>query len=214
MAVYDFEEQEQLSQLKAWWEQYGRLVTVVAVAAAIASVGWQGWRWYQGKQSAEAGALYFAVQQAASHGEPQKARDAAGRIIDNYSGTVYADLAALVSANAQFAAGDLKNARVQLEWAAEHGNDPALRELARLRLATVLLQDGALDQALARLGSAPAGPLKARFDDLRGDVLAAQGKTAEAKAAYQAALDAAGQEAKGSDALRQIIRVKLEGLGG
>ncbi len=57
MAVYDPEEQEQISELKAWWAQYGTLVTTLAVVAALASVGWQGWQWYQNRNAAEAGAL-------------------------------------------------------------------------------------------------------------------------------------------------------------
>ena len=44
MAVYDLEEQEQISELKAWWAQYGNFVVTLAVVAALASVGWQGYR--------------------------------------------------------------------------------------------------------------------------------------------------------------------------
>ena len=40
MAAFDLEEQEQISQIKGWWEQFGTLVTGAAVAAALASVGW------------------------------------------------------------------------------------------------------------------------------------------------------------------------------
>ena len=66
MAAYDLEEQEQISQIKAWWDTYGNLVTGIALAAAVAAVGWQGWNWYQGKQSGEASVLYAAVQKAAA----------------------------------------------------------------------------------------------------------------------------------------------------
>ena len=80
MAAFDLEEQEQISQIKGWWEQFGTLVTGAAVAAALASVGWQGWQWYQGKQSAEASALYGVLQKAASEKNTQKAREAAGTL--------------------------------------------------------------------------------------------------------------------------------------
>lgn len=214
MAVYDLEEQEQISELKAWWSQYGKLVTAIAVAAAVTSVGWQGWQWYRNKVAAEAGAVYYSLQQAAAGQDAQRARDAAGRLIGDYGGTAYAQLGALLSASVQFAKGDLDNARTQLEWAADKGADPALRELARLRLAAVLLQQGAKDQALERLQPVPPGAYRARFEDLRGDVLAAQGKASEARAAYQAAIEAlaiAGDEAV---TLREVVRVKLESLEG
>ena len=213
MAVYDLEEQEQISELKAWWEQYGKLVTTIALAAALASVGWQGMKWYQSKQAAEAGGLYFAVQQAARAGDAQKAREAAGKIIENYAGTTYAEMAALVSADAQVAAGDTQNARAHLEWLAAKGSDPVLRDIARLRLASVLLDAGSHTEALAQLEQAPVTALAGRFADLRGDVQAAAGNTAAARAAYQAALDAlAAGGGEGADTLREVVRVKQQAL--
>ncbi|BAL23147.1 tetratricopeptide repeat protein [Azoarcus sp. KH32C] len=215
MAAFDLDEQEQISELKAWWTQYGKLITTLAVAAALASVGWQGYQYYRNKQGAEAGALYFVVQQAAQRGDAQKAREAAGQVIEKYSGTVYAEMAALTSAGAQMAAGDAKNAKLQLEWVLDKGSDPALKDLARLRLASLLLDDGAYDEALKRLETAPGAALKARFEDLRGDVLAAAGKFPEARSAYQAAIDAlAADQAEGGDSLREIVRVKQQALEG
>jgi predicted negative regulator of RcsB-dependent stress response len=214
MAVYDLEEQEQISELKAWWAQYGKLVTALAVAAAVASVGWQGWQWYQGRQAAEAGALYHGVERAAGEGDSQKARELTGKLIGNYGGTAYAQMAALLSASVQFERGDLDNARAHLEWASKDGRDPALRDIARLRLAAAMLQQGKLDDALKALDVPVAAPLQARFADLRGDVLAAQGKTAEARTAYRAALDAIANGGEGAAALREVVRVKLDALEG
>ncbi|MCK6387535.1 YfgM family protein [Zoogloea sp.] len=215
MAAFDLEEQEQISQIKGWWEQFGTLVTGVAVAAAIASVGWQGWQWYQGKQSAEASALYGVLQKAASEKNAQKAREAAGTLLEKYNGTAYADMAALLSAKVQAEAGDLKNARVPLAWAASNASDPALRELARLRLATVMFDDKAYDEALAQLQAPTDESLTARFADLKGDILLAQGKREEARAAYKAVVSALEKATKSeSAALREIAQAKLDAVGG
>jgi len=215
MAVLDLEEQEQISELKAWWTQYGKFVTAIAVAAALASVGWQGFQYYKNKQAGDAGALYFAVQQAAQQGDAQKAREAAGQIIGKFPGTAYAEMAALISAGVQVSAGDTKNARAHLEWLLDKGSDDAVKDIARLRLATLLLDEGAHEEALARLATSPAPALKARFEDLRGDVLAAGGKVAEARSAYQGALDALALDgAEGGETLREVIRVKQQALEG
>jgi predicted negative regulator of RcsB-dependent stress response len=214
MAVYDLEEQEQISELKAWWAQYGTLVTTLATVAALAAVGWQAWQWYQNRNSAEASAMYFAVEKAVERQDAQKARDAAGQLIGQQGSTAYAQLGALLSAGLQFDKGELDNARTQLEWAADKGKDPALRDLARLRLAAVLLQKGEFDGALTRLEPAPLDAYKARFADLRGDVLAAQGKPAEARAAYQAAIDALAGADEQATTLREVVRLKLESLEG
>lgn len=214
MAAFDLEEQEQISQIKGWWEQYGKLVTALVIVVALASVAWQGWNWYVSKRSAEASALYDAVQQAAAEHNAQKAREVAGTLIEKYGATSYADLAALLSAKVQVEAGDLKNARVPLAWAAEKANDPALRSLAKLRLATVLLDDKAYDEALAQLAK-PDDELAARYADLKGDILMAQGKPAEARVAYKAAVEALGNASKVESAtLREVAQAKLDALGG
>ena len=51
----------------------------------------------------------------------------------------------LVSARAQVAAGDLKTARAQLAWAVDSVDDDGLRDLARLRLAIIMLDEKAFD---------------------------------------------------------------------
>ena len=215
MAAFDLEEQEQISQIKGWWEQYGKLVTAVAVAAALASVGWQGWNWYQGKQTLEASALYDQLQKAAGERNAPKAREAAGVLIDKYSGTAYAGLAALLSAKVQLEAGDAKNARVPLAWAAEKAGDAALRDLARLRLATVMFDDKAYDEALAQLQAPSDEGFAARFADLKGDVLLAQGKKEEARTAYKAAVTALEKATKAEAVtLREIAQAKLDAVGG
>lgn len=213
MAVYDLEEQEQISQIKAWWEQYGKFVTAILLTAAVASVGWQGLKWYQSKQANEAGTLFFAVQQAAQQSDAAKAREAAGQIIEKFPRTAYAEMGALLSAGVQFAASDSRNARAHLEWLANNGRDPTLKDLARLRLATILLNDGEYAPALAQLEQAPASALKGRFEDLRGDVHAVQGNYDQARRAYQAALEALSvQGTEAAAGLQDVIRIKLEAL--
>jgi predicted negative regulator of RcsB-dependent stress response len=213
MAVYDLEEQEQISQLKAWWQDNGRFVVAVVLAAAIGSVGWQGYQWYRDKQANEASALFHLVEKAAEGGDAARAREAAGQLIDRFGSSGYAQMAALISANVQFDQGDRQNARAHLEWLASRGDDPALRDLARLRLAAVLLHEGAHAQALAQLEKAPMPALKPRFEDLRGDILAEEGKSEQARGAWQAALDALGSSPeRAADPLHQVIRSKLESL--
>ena len=135
-------------------------------------------------------------------------RDAAGSILEKYAGTAYASLAALVSAKANYQAGDLKTARAQLQWAVDHARQEELRAIARLRLATVLMDDNAYDEALKMVEAKPAEGFDALFSSMRGDILSAQRKRAEARTAYKAAVD------KTTDAaFRETLRLKLDALG-
>lgn len=222
MAVYDLEEQEQLAEMKAWWKQYGNLVTGLVVAASLAIVLWQGWNWYQNRQTAQASAVFAVVQRAAAENDGQRLKAATGELLENFSRSAYAPLGALIAAKASFDAGDLKTAKLQLTWVAEHGKDE-LKDLARLRLAAVLLDEQAYDEALKQLDGKPGVAYAPRYAEARGDVLLAQGKKAEAKAAFLAALSALEANAKsGGSSLqnaranapyRQALEQKADALG-
>jgi predicted negative regulator of RcsB-dependent stress response len=218
MATYDLEEQEQLDELKTWWKMYGNLVTGILVALALAVVAWQGWNWWQRNQAVQASAIYSGLQTAAGQKDARRARELAGELIDKYSATAYAGMGALVAARAQVDAGDAKNARSQLAWAAENAKDPGLRELARLRLAAVMLDEKAYDEALKQLAAEPAASFAPRFAELRGDILAAQGKVAEARSAYDASLEkfdvlAKSDENRQRSGYKEVVLAKRDALG-
>ena len=127
-------------------------------------------------------------------------------------------MAALLSARVQVEAADLKAAKVQLVWAQEHASDVELRDLARLRLASLLLEEKGYDEALNVLTATPVAAFAPRFAEMKGDVLALQGKPTEAKAAYQEALNkldelqkvAANDQAKAN--YRELVLTKMESL--
>ena len=207
----DLEEQEQVEELKAWWKQHGGMIAAVVVAAAVGFAGWQGWRWYQGNQAAHASALYETLTKAVQANDAKALRDAAGTLVESYPRTLYASLGALVAARYYFDRNDPKNAKAQLAWVIEHAWSQDFKDLARLRLAAVQLDEKAYDEALKVLAAKPEPPFEWMFDDLRGDVLAAQGKGADARAAYQSAI---GKGQLQDDAARERIQMKLDALGG
>jgi predicted negative regulator of RcsB-dependent stress response len=215
MAAFDLEEQEQIATLKAWWDKWGTIVTTAAVVLAVSVVGWRGWEWHKGKQGAEASVVYASLMQAVEAKDAQKIREASGVIAERYGSTAYADMSALLAAEAQAAAGDRANAKTKLEWAAEKGNDPMTRDLARLRLAAVLIDEKAYDAAIKQLSVKPNKAFAVRYADLRGDALIAQGKSADALAAYKEALDALGADSdQGAQEMKSVLELKIDALGG
>lgn len=218
MASYDLEEQEQLDELKTWWKQYGNLVTAVLAAVAVAAVAWQGWHWYQRNQAVQASMIYAGIEQAAGRRDVKQVRQLAGELIDKFPRTTYAAMGALLSGKVQVETDDAKNAQAHLQWAADNAKDDALRNLAKLRLAALLLDDKAYDAALKVLDSNVSPAFAARADELKGDVLASQDKKPEARAAYEAALNALEtQEKDGAPgqhrAYRDLLQTKLDSLG-
>jgi predicted negative regulator of RcsB-dependent stress response len=207
----DLEEQEQVAELKAWWKQHGTMIVVVLAAAALALAGWQGWRWHQGSQSAQAGALFDALARGAQTGDAKAVRDASGSLVENYPGTLYASMGALTAARFHFDRNDLKSAKAQLQWVVERSSSEDFRDLARLRLAAVLLDETSHEEALKLLDAPHAAAYDAQYAALRGDVLVAAKRPADARAAYQAALEKAGRQ---DGAFRDSVRMRLEALGG
>jgi len=206
----DLEEQEQVAELKAWWRQHGNLIVSALLAAALAFAGWQGWRWYSASQAVQAAAQFEALAKAAQAGDAKALRDAAGTLIESYPRTLYASMGALVAARFHFDRNDLKAAKTQLQWVVESAPSEDFRDLARLRLAAILLDEKAHDEALKALDAKHSAAYDSQFAALRGDVLVAKSQPAEARAAYQLALDRAGKE---QSAFRESVRMRLEALG-
>src|SRR5712692_7620962 len=147
MAVYDLEEQEQIDEIKAWWKQYRGLILLVVIVAAVTVGGIQGWRYYQNQQALEAGELYLQLQGAVSSGDQKKVQDIAAVLAEKYPHTGYAAFAALAGAKAAFDSGDTAGARTRLQWVVDNGRDDEMRDVARLRLAAVLLDEKQYDAA-------------------------------------------------------------------
>lgn len=210
MATYDLDEQERLDELKAWWKRWGTAL-MIGVAVAIAAVaGWRYWQNHQIRQTLEAASVYERLTQSLAASDSKAARDAGSMLIDQYENTAYAPRAALLLAKLNVVGKDLKSAQTQLEWAAANSREPAVKDLARLRLAGVQLDQKQYDAALKTLSASHSDAFAPRFDDLRGDVLVAQGKQADARAAYQSAFAALPED----NPYRSIVELKLDSVGG
>jgi len=209
--AYDLDEQEQLDQLKAWWNKYGTLVLTVLIIATAVIGGWRAWQWYEGHQSSQARGYFEALEEAGrSQGEESVARiNAAMKTLrSEYAATDYAARGALVAASALAARKDVSGARAQLEWLSQTKH-AALVPVSRLRLAALFLDQKEYEAALAQLKDAPPS-FEGLFADRRGDVLAAQGKPAEAKKAWSDAMNLLGA----TNPLTPVVKLKLDALGG
>jgi predicted negative regulator of RcsB-dependent stress response len=206
---YDFEEQERIAELKAWWEDNRVYVFGAVIAAALAFGAWQGWKHWQVRQDEAAAALFLPVGDALKTGDPKKVGDAAQKVIAGHPGSFYASQAALIAAKAAFDAGNLDEARKQLEWAMDKGAE-VHRGVARVRLAAVLLEQKKYDEALRVLDGSQDAGFAALSADMRGDVMFAQGRADEARAAYKLAIE----KSDARNPVKSIAQTKLNALGG
>ena len=205
----DLEEQEQLDQLKTFWKQYGNVVTWVLIAALAAYAGWNGWNWWQREQAAKSGAMFDQLDKAAQAGDADQAGRVFADMKDRSPRTTFTQQGGLLAAKVQFAKGQTDAALATLAWVAANAPEAEYQTVARLRAAGVMMDQKKYDEALKQLDAATATEFEALVADRRGDVLLAQGRKDEAKAAYTKAWQAMDAKIE----YRRLIDAKLTALG-
>ena len=206
--AYDLEEQEQLDEFKAWWEKNGKMAINVVLAALIGYASYTVYNFYQNKKAVEASELYQALVTT----EITKTADIktqSAKLMDSFSGTPYAGRAAVFAAKANFAANDDKSAKAQLEWATKNATEGAVKAIAGLQLAGLLFEQKSYDDALTVLSAISDKGYEGLKANMQGDIYLVQGKQADAKKAFEIALQNLDAQGK----LHQYTQQKLESLG-
>lgn len=201
-------DEEQVERIKKWWSDNGSSVIAGLVIGVGGLMGWRYWVDYQENTAAEASTNFVSMVSALENRDNEKAIASADIILQNYSSTAYADLARLSLARAFVEAKEYDKAVSQLQSLVNSKPDTALEMLARRRLAAVLYQQGKLDDALKVLKVNFPEPFAAAFEELQGDILAAQGNKTSARDAYQRA-----RLAQPAVANPQFLQQKLDDLG-
>lgn len=206
MELYNSED-EQVEALKAWWDKNGKSLIIAIVVVLLGVFGWKSWQQQQHTE-AENGALALQQVMDALKSNPDGALEAGRSLTGKYPGTVYATMASLAMARIEVEKGNLDSAAAHLQAALQGAKQPELQQLARLDLARVLLAQGKKDEALRQLMTGQAGSMQAAYDELRGDILLAQGKPAKARDAYINALTGFSDSAE----KKELVQLKLDDL--
>ena len=204
----DLEEQEQLDQLKAFWKDYGNLVTWVLVLVLGAFAAWNGWNLYQRDQGAKAGSLYDELDRAAQANDSDTATRIFADMKERYPRATFTQQGGLVAARVAVQKSQLDAAIASLAWVADKG-EAEYRAIARLRLAGLLLDTKKYEDALKQLDAVDAPEFAALAADRRGDILLSQGKSADAQAAYLKSWTAMDPKLD----YRRLVEAKLNLLG-
>lgn len=207
--AYDLEEQESLDQLKAWWEKWGNLVTTVVTVICVAFAGFNGWKLYQRNQGTKATAAYVQLQNAVVHNDVKNIKSLADGIKKDYSGHVFAVLAAFTSASQAQMNGKLDEARDELLWVINSGSHPEYETVARIRLAGIELDRKDLKSAMKVLSECkPTEDEILSYKDRLGDVYYAMGDYAKAKQVWT---EAQAKDPNGAN-LGALIALKLDSV--
>jgi len=213
----DLEEQEQLDQLKAFWQKYRNLIIGVLTAALFAYAAYSGYQWWRNSQAAQASQLYDTMIVAISKSDKDQSLRAADDLQKQFGRTPYASMASLVAAKIASDAGDAPKAIEYLRWTAKNASNAGYEALGKLRLVSQLIEQGAekdFAEADAILKDKPINGFEALWLERRGDWYLAQKNTAQAKVSYQDAWKKLDQAKEFPEEARRLLKVKLDAVGG
>jgi predicted negative regulator of RcsB-dependent stress response len=204
----DLSELERLEAAKKWWHENYKSILLGAFIAVVVVGGWRYWQHRTQTRNEAASAMFGDLARALQKHDDAAALKTGGQIMDQYGDTAYAAHAALALGQLQASANKYPESEKMLQWAMDHGVDPGLQLLARLRMGRVQLAAGDTKGALATLDAPDAGGFAPLFDELRGDASVKLGDTEKARAAYKKALDA------WTDTLgdKSVLQMKLDSL--
>lgn len=201
-------EREQVEAIKQWWRDNGKGIVLGLVIGLGGLAAWRYWNDTQDIKATNASITYEQFLNLTVQGSTREARDTGQSILDNYPKTTYARLAALLLAKLDVDDGKLDDAKQRLQWVIDNQGGPELVALARARLAQIVLAEGKPEAALSTLEQIE--PARAgQFAEVRGDILAALDRKADAAGAYEAARKLLTDS--GTDP--RVLELKIESLG-
>ena len=197
----DNTEEEQVEQIKKWWNSNGKQIIVGAVIGLAGIWGWNTYSDYQDKQSLNARGLYL------SYASDSNNLGAYDKLTTDFSSSTYSDQAILLMAKYLFDAGSYAQALGVIKPLI---NNPSsvIANTATLRVASIYLQQGQHDQALSILEGQSEDGFSGLVFSLMGDIYLDLGNHLEAQKYYSLAIDNVAENSNFS----QLIQIKLDDL--
>lgn len=206
MSTYQTEE-EQVEAIKTWWKENGKSVIGGVVLGLAVVGGGKGWLEYQRIQAENASASFENFSQAALDDNLETALQRGDALLKEYKGSTYALFTALELARLQYEAGDKDKAKTELQWVLDNSKREAISQLAKIRLARLMLDMKAYDDAASLTANPAEDAYLGEFLSIQAEVKLAQGDRDAARAAFSRALEKGVSNP-------QLVRMKLTELGG
>lgn len=203
-------DEEQVEELKRWWEKNGKFVIIAGIVIVASLVGRQAWQNFEVASLSKASAQYQTLMDELESGQLDSVTQRAKTLEQGSADLVYSVLAALAAAKAHVEKGDNEAAADQLRWALENAKTEKLKHVVRLRLAKVLIAQGKLDEALTHATVPQQGTFSSQYSIVKGDIYLKKAEIESAKTAYRAALS----DTNLGPQMRNFVQTKLDDLGG
>lgn len=200
-------EQEQIELLKNWIKQYSLVILAGVLIAIIGISGWRYWQQRQAKILTRASTLYDEMLTKRAQGESE-ATTTAKKLYDRYPKTVYGQIAALMLAKEAIDNKNYSLAEKQFHMIIKQSHIASFRQIARLRLARMLLLEQKQNDAIKTLEKVEDKNFNGLINEVRGDAYFAIKNIEMAREAYKQALT----ELPNSETIRPLLQMKYDNL--
>lgn len=202
-------EEQQWEAIKDWWRKNGKQLIAIFVISLAIGLAWRYWQGHQLEKKQQASQLFdqlVSTQQA----DPNSTLipRITSELENDYASTPYAAAGALIEAKNAVSKNDLPLAEKKLRWVIDHAKPADVKAVAAIRLARVLAAEKKWDEALSVLEKNSEKSYAPAMEQVKGDIYLAQGKTKEARTAYQNALNGMPT----STPLKKYVQMQLNQL--
>lgn len=190
MAEEYLTDDEQLEAVKHMFKEYAPWIIGGLVLGLGGWYGIQFYRSHQNERALQAAAQFEQMTFAMQADDRNKSRAIADGLVKDFPSSPYADQAQLAIARMSVEDGHSADAVAPLTQVMDNSKDAELKQIARLRLARVLIDQGKPDDAIKLLAAGTPASFAGRYHEVHGDALYAKKDIAGAIAEYNAALSA------------------------
>ena len=181
-------EKEQIEQIRNWWTVYGGYVILGVAAGALLLFGINYYQNSKLQSQIEASSLYQELTDYVVDGDLDDAEVVAGRLHAEFSDTPYSAQAKLAIARLYMDKNRDQDAADALQELLAGSSGAALKHVARLRLAKILLYQDKAQEVVDLLEGQEDAAFAAAYGEVLGDAYHALDRIADAQAAYQQVL--------------------------
>jgi len=204
MAFEEYDDYEQEQLIKEWLNK-NWLTIVAGIALGIGGLwGYGQWQASKTKNIQAAANDFVQIEQLLLLDEVTEAETMIADYEAKYGANIYVVKARLMAAGKLVEQDKIAAAKAHYEALIEVKPEKSIAEMARLRLARLLVSEGDYTAALMQLDKVQSQAYQTIVEEVVGDVYLAQGDLSKAKDSYQLALN----EGEGYSG-RQIVEMKL-----
>lgn len=207
MSIYMTEE-EQVQLLKSWWKRYSNIVLVILSIILLSISAMRYWNWRQDNILQQASVIYERMMLSFANKEYKSVRSHAQRLIDDYKKTIYADGARLTIAKIEVEQEKYDFAKKSLQGIIDTSHSTVMKNIAFIRLARIFVEENKYANALNLLSNVTDNAYLSVVDEIKGDILLAQGDRQKAVNFYKEAMF----DAEKNGQVNLFLEMKLNAL--